>query len=169
MHMNGTLRGVLETLDRWIGVVTRLGMILVIPVSALLFLQWPLRGIVQAYSREANDLAQWLFALYVSIALVAATRDHTHLAADAYAQRFEPRTSARLSRAAALLALVPWSLFMLYAAWPGVVQSVLQWEAFPETTNPGYFLIKVSAALLAILTLLQALITTLLPSPQSPQ
>ncbi len=166
--MNRTLRGALEGLDRGIGMITRLGMILVLPVSALLFLQWPLRGIVHAYSREANDLAQWLFALYVSIALVAATREHTHLAADAYAQRFSPRARARLSRLAALFALVPWSLFLLVAAWPGLVQSVLQWEAFPETTNPGYFLIKVSAALLALLTLLQAVVSSLLDPAQSP-
>jgi len=52
----------------------------------LLFLQWPLRDLVQAYSREANDLAQVLFALYVSIALTQATRQRTHLATDALAR-----------------------------------------------------------------------------------
>ena len=31
---------------------------LVLPVSLLLFLQWPLRDLVQAYSIESNDLAE---------------------------------------------------------------------------------------------------------------
>ena len=46
---------------------------LALPLSLLLFLQWPLRELVQAYSREANDLAQCLFALYVSVAILCAT------------------------------------------------------------------------------------------------
>lgn len=41
--------------------------ILVLPLSLLLFMHWPLRELVQAYSREANDLAQLLFALATSL------------------------------------------------------------------------------------------------------
>ncbi len=46
-----------------------------LPVALILFLQWPLRDFVRAYSREANDLGQWIFALYVSLALTFATRE----------------------------------------------------------------------------------------------
>ena len=148
----------LVALDRTVDAITTAGLVVVLPVSFLLFLQWPLRDLVQAYSREANDLAQWLFALYVSLAITYATRRHSHLAADAFAQRYPARVRGRLARLASLLVLLPWSLFILYAGWPALVQSVLQREAFPESFNPGYFLIKASTWLLALLVLLQAVV-----------
>ena len=43
--------------------------------ALILFLQWPLRDFVQWGSREANDLGQWIFALYVSLAVTFATRE----------------------------------------------------------------------------------------------
>src|SRR5262245_59361455 len=103
----------LLALDRVLGVVVAGGLILVLPVSLLLFLQWPLREIVQAYSREANDVAQALFAIYVSFAITYATRRGTHLAVDALAHRYSPRARARMQRIGSLLVLVPWSLFTL--------------------------------------------------------
>ena len=148
----------LDALDRVLGAIAAAGLILVLPVSLLLFLQWPLRELVQAYSREANDLAQMLFALYVSIAITYATRRHAHLAADAIAHRYSPGVRSVLVRVAALLVLVPWSLFILYAAWPIVLQSVVQLKAFPETFNPGYFVVKLAVAVLALLVFLQAVI-----------
>jgi len=141
-----------------IGAVSAAALALVLAVSLLLFLQWPLRDLVQAYSREANDLAQWLFALYVSVAITHATRTRSHLAADAVARRYSPARRALLYRLASLFVLVPWAAFMLYAAGPMVLQSVLQMERFPETYNPGYFIIKAAVALAALLVLLQALV-----------
>src|SRR5438067_13859966 len=91
--------------------------VLVLPVSFLLFLQWPLREWLHAYSREANDLAQILFAVYVSVAITAATRAYTHLAAGVGTRRSGGRVQRALTRFAALLVLVPWSSFVLYAAW----------------------------------------------------
>ena len=152
----------LAVLDRLLAIITSAAVALVLPVSFLLCVQWPLRELVQAYSREANDLAQWLFALYVSVAITYATRTRSHLAADALARRYRPLIRARLARIASLLVLLPWSAFILYAAWPALVQSVAQLEAFPETFNPGYFLIKASVWLLALLVLLQALLDLLL-------
>jgi hypothetical protein len=54
---------------------------LVLPLALLLFVQWPLRDLVGAFSRQANDIAQWLFALYLAFALREATRRGAHLAA----------------------------------------------------------------------------------------
>jgi TRAP-type C4-dicarboxylate transport system permease small subunit len=136
---------------------------LVLPVALLLFLQWPLRELVHGYSAQANDLAQWLFALYVSVALTDATRDGSHLAADSFAQRYAPATRRRLVRGAALLVLVPWSLFILIVGWPVVAQSVAQLESFPDTYDPGYFIVKASGWLLALLVLLQALLDAARP------
>ncbi len=57
--------------------------------------------------------------------------------------------------------LIPWSLFLLYASWPLLAQSVRQWEAFPDTFNPGYWALKLAVGLMALLVLLQALLTVL--------
>jgi TRAP-type mannitol/chloroaromatic compound transport system permease small subunit len=153
----------LDRLNRVLGAITACGLVLVLPVSLLLFLQWPLREMVQIYSREANDLAQILFALYVSVAITYASRHRSHLAADAFAHRYSPRIRARLARIAAAAVLIPWSIFTMYAAWPVVSQSVRELEAFPDTYNPGYFVIKLAVALLALLVLLQAIVDVLRP------
>jgi TRAP-type C4-dicarboxylate transport system permease small subunit len=142
--------------------------ILVLPFSLLLFLQWPLREWLHAYSREANDLAQILFALYVSVAITAATRAHTHLAAAVGARRSGGRLQRVLKRFAALLVLAPWSSFVLYASWTSVIQSVRQLEGFPETYNPGYFLIRIALVTLALLVLVQAIADALRPPRAGP-
>jgi TRAP-type mannitol/chloroaromatic compound transport system permease small subunit len=152
----------LAGLNRFLAVIVSAGMVLVLPLSLLLFLQWPLRDLVQAYSREANDLAQCLFALYVSLAIVYATRRSSHLAVDAWAYRYPARTRAWLLRAGTLCALLPWSVFIMYVGWPMVLQSITGLEKFPDTFNPGYFLIKGSAMLLALLVSLQAVVDVLI-------
>jgi hypothetical protein len=42
-------------------ILSFLASLLVIPLALLLFIQWPLREWVQAYSRQANDMGQILF------------------------------------------------------------------------------------------------------------
>lgn len=150
-------------LDAVLRAAMRCGLWLVLPVSLLLFLQWPLRELVQAYSREANDLAQVLFALYAGIAITYATRRDSHLAIEVFAARRPARARAIVARVAAALVLVPWSAFLLYAGWPIFVQSVHEFEGFPETFNPGYWVLKLAVALMAVLVLLQAIATVLAP------
>jgi len=150
-------------LDRLVAAILSAGSWLLLPVVALLFLQWPLREFVGSLSREANDLGQWLFALYVAMAFTAATRAHTHLAADAVARSYSDRTRAIIARLGALIGLLPWALFVLLAGAKLVIPSVRMLEAFPDTYNPGYFLIKLALWLLAGLVLLQAIIDILRP------
>lgn len=138
--------------------------ILVLPLSVLLFVQWPLRDVVQAYSREANDLAQLLFAFYVSIAVTAATRHHVHLAADALARGYPQRLRRTLAVVASLAVVVPWALFVIWAAWPSVWHSTLALERFPDTFNHGYFLLRIALVLLALVALLQAIVDAFRPS-----
>lgn len=157
-RLAGTWLRLLARLDDLLGKVMRYGALLVLPVSVLLFLQWPLRDVVQAYSREANDLAQVLFALYVSLALTHATRQRTHLATDALAHRLPHAWRLRIARLAPTLVLIPWSLFILAASAPSVWEALRQLEGFPDTYNPGYFLVKAGLWLLALMVLLQALI-----------
>lgn len=152
--------------DRTVAGLIATGQWLVLPVSLLLFLQWPLRDLLHAYSTAANDLAQWLFALYVSLAVTAATRGRTHLAAASFAQRYSPRTRDLIAKAAALLYVLPWSSFVLGAGMPDAWRSLRMLEAFPESYNPGYFLVKASAMLLAAMLLVQGIIEVLRPAPK---
>src|SRR5205809_4054172 len=108
-------------LDRALSQVLRALKWLVIPISLLLFLQWPLRDYIQAYSREANDLGQWLFALYVAAAVTAATRAGTHLAVDTVAKRYRPWTRRLLRHICNLVALGPWALLILVMGTPPIV------------------------------------------------
>jgi TRAP-type mannitol/chloroaromatic compound transport system permease small subunit len=148
----------LDALDRLVRAAIGAGQWLVVPVLVLLFAQWPLRDLLRAYSREANDLGQIFFALYVAIALTAATRAGTHLAADALARSYPARVRIRIVRLGALFGLLPWAIFMLFAGRKIVWWSVEQLEAFPDTFNPGYFVIKGAMALLALLVIAQAIL-----------
>ena len=130
---------------------------LVLPIGVLLFLQWPLRDLLRAWSQKANDLAQWLFALYVAVALTQATRTRMHLAIAGFSRRFTPRTCDKIGRIGIALGLLPWAALVLVVGSPSVWQSLRQLERFSDTTNPGYFLIKFSALLLAVLMLAQGL------------
>ena len=145
-------------LDRLVAAILGAGKWLLLPVVLLLFLQWPLRDIARAWSREANDLGQWLFALYVAMCFTAATRAHTHLAADTVARLYSERTRDRLARFGAAFGLMPWALYVIVGGANLVVLSVKVLEAFPDTSNPGYFFIKLALWLLAGLILLQAVI-----------
>jgi len=151
----------MRALDRCVAAAVRGAAVLVLPLAFLLFLQWPLREIVQAGSRQANDFAQVLFALYVAAAVTAATREHAHLASDLLAQRYSPRWRAWLARAAALFVTAPAAAFILWSSAAPTWQSVLGLERFPETVNPGYFLVRLAVFVLAALLLAQALLDAL--------
>ena len=153
----------LSALERGVAWIVRAAAVLVLPVSLLLFLQWPLRDLVHAGSREANDLAQILFALYVSVALTAATRDRGHLAADLLARRYSARVRELLWRIACVVIAIPASLFVLWSGAQTTWFSLVQLEHFPETMNPGYFLVRLAAFILAALVLVQAVLDVVRP------
>ena len=144
-------------LDRLIAGLLRLAGWLVLPIVVLLFLQWPLRDIFRVYSREANDLGQWIFAIYVAVSVTCATRARTHLGTDAVDRFYPGKIRQALTRFGAAL-LVPWALFVLIGSKDIVLNSVRGLEAFPDTNNPGYFLIKTALWILAALMLGQAAI-----------
>jgi TRAP-type mannitol/chloroaromatic compound transport system permease small subunit len=139
---------------------------LVLPLALLLCAQWPLRELVQAWSRETNDLAQVLFALYAAVAVTAASAAEVHLAAHRPAADGRPPSTARVWALAACV--LPWAAFVLWSAWPSIWASWLQLEKFPDTLNPGYFLIRSAAWLLALLALLHALARLLRPRRTAP-
>ena len=153
--------GWIARVDKALGASIAAGRWLVLPVALILFLQWPLRDFVQHGSREANDLGQWIFALYVSLALTFATRERAHLAVDAIAHDYPAAVRGTISRWGGFACVAPWALFMIWTIGPTAWRSALMLEKFSETMNPGYFLIKVAALLLAVLALAQALIDVL--------
>jgi hypothetical protein len=124
---------------------------LLLPLAALLFAQWPLREVVQAFSRQANDAAQVLFALAMAFGVTHASRTGTHLVAG-----HAPR-SARFLAAGTAACVLPWAIFTLANATGPVWESIRTLERFPETLTPGYFLIRVALWLLVAMVLLQAL------------
>jgi TRAP-type mannitol/chloroaromatic compound transport system permease small subunit len=148
----------IDRIDHLVDSITAAARWLVLPVALILFLQWPLRDFVRAGSREANDLGQWIFALYVSLAVTFATRERAHLAVDAIAHDYPGAVRGAIARWGGLLCVAPWCLFMLWTTWPTAQRSALMLEKFPDTGNVGYFMIKVAAVLLALLALVQALL-----------
>jgi TRAP-type mannitol/chloroaromatic compound transport system permease small subunit len=148
----------IRRLDRLVGMSVAAGQWLALPLIALLFLQWPLRDIVRGYSREANDLGQVIFAIYVAISVTAATRAGTHLCADALARRYSLRLRAVLRVIGILLGLVPWALFVVFASKGLVLSSFTSLEGFPDTNNPGYFILKSALWIMSILVLAQAVV-----------
>jgi hypothetical protein len=99
-------------------------------VAAVIFAR-----LFQVYSREANDLGQWLFALYVAGAVTAATRAGTHLAVDTLARRY-PRWLRGSWRTVAMW----WrsgrgrsSSLPPARRW---LPSIAHWERFPDPGNP---------------------------------
>jgi TRAP-type mannitol/chloroaromatic compound transport system permease small subunit len=153
----------LHGLDRLIGWLIAGAKWLALPLITLLFLQWPLRDFVRAWSREANDLGQVAFALFVALSVTAATRAHTHLAADLVAQRYSPRARRWLERLGAALGLLPWAVFVLIASRSAVLTSVRLHESFQDSGNPGYFLIKIALWVMALAITGQALVDIVRP------
>jgi TRAP-type mannitol/chloroaromatic compound transport system permease small subunit len=153
----------LRYLDRFVHTILEGAKWLALPVVLLLFLQWPLRSVAGPISREANDLGQWLFALYIAIAITAATRANTHLAADMLARRYPLGWRRLLARLGAALGLIPWALFVLITSKSIVISSVLALELFPDTFNPGYFIIKLALWLLALLILCEGILELFAP------
>ena len=157
-------------LDQLVASILAAAKWLALPIVVLLFLQWPLRSIIGLYSREANDLGQWLFALYVAASIAAATRAKAHLAADTIARNYSRATREWLARAGALFGLIPWSIIVLATSWSIVRDSALLLERFPDTGNPGYFIIKLALVLMALLVLIEGLLELMPPArPPSSQ
>ena len=159
----------MRALDRCVAAAVSGAGVLVLPLAFLLFVQWPLREVIQAGSRQANDAGQVLFALYVAAAITAATRSHSHLAADLAAHRYPQRVRTLLLRAASLLVAAPAAAFVLASSAAATWQSILQLERFPETLDPGYFLVRLAAFALAALVLAQALLDAFAPGDRAPR
>src|SRR6185295_16794058 len=97
----------IDRIDRTVARLLAAARWLVLPVTLFLFLQWPLRDFVQWGSRETNDAGQWIFAFYVSAAVSFASRERAHLAVDAIAHGYPPRTRDAIARFGGFLCVAP--------------------------------------------------------------
>ena len=157
--------GWLQRLDRLIGHTVAAAQWLALPLVLLLFLQWPLRDIVRCCSREANDLGQVIFAVFVAVSVTAATRAGMHLAADTLAHRYSPRARVWIKRVGTAVSVLPWAVFVIVSGASYMIPSVRGLEAFADTGNPGYFIIKAALWVMALLIAAQAAIDILRPLP----
>ncbi|MBV8922420.1 TRAP transporter small permease subunit [Bradyrhizobium sp.] len=158
------MTGPLRILDRLIGAIVAAAKWLALPLVLLLFLQWPLRDMVRAYSREANDLGQVVFALFVAVSVTAATRARTHLAADLLARHYSARTRHHFARIGAAIGLLPWAAFILIVSRSTVLSSLEHLESFQDSGNGGYFFIKLALWLMAAVVIAQAVVDLFRPS-----
>jgi TRAP-type mannitol/chloroaromatic compound transport system permease small subunit len=142
-------------IDKILASLCAVASFMAMPLALLLFAQWPLRELLQAYSREANDVGQIVFAFYVAVAVTAASRGHVHLASfkPSHQGPHRPRWHAW----AVLVCTAPWAIFMLWAGWPLIAGSLASLERFGETLTPGYFLIKLAMGWMVLLILLEGI------------
>lgn len=132
---------------------------LILPIALFLFLQWPMREIIRAYSRETNDAGQILFAFYVAVSLAAATRAGAHLTPGNIAGRYPPWLHRALAVAGVGLAILPWLAFLWWSSWPIVTSSLASLERFQDSGNQGYFLIKLALWVLIVVLGLASLVS----------
>jgi len=143
----------------WIRALFLLFALLVIPIVLLLFAQWPLRDLIQAGSRLANDMGQLSFGLYMATAVTAASVAGVHLACHLPGRGSiggEAVEGSRWRGWALLLCVAPWALMILVTYGGTVVQSVRSLEGFPDTGHPGFFLLRLGVLWMALLVLIHA-------------
>ena len=150
-----------KTADRLIGGIVTIAKWLALAVALLLFAQWPLREVVGAYSREANDLGQCLFALFVAASVTAATRSGRHIAADGISAGYRLSTRRMLQIAGILLGVLPWAVFVAVTAWSSIYRSTAVLERFQDTGNQGYFIVKLALIPLLVLMIGQSIVDLL--------
>jgi hypothetical protein len=157
----------MQRLRQWLDALTRAFMPLALLVTLLLWLQWPLRDLVGAGALQANDLAQWLFALYVALAVRHAGVRGAHLVARTQAHRpgatWHAALLGALRQRGAAVCVLPWAAYVLCTSAGPAWQALPGLERFPETLNPGYFMIRLALLLLAALLVLQALLDLFMP------
>lgn len=151
-------------LDRTTGLVAWL----VLPLAVLLFAQWPLRDLIGAWSRQANDVAQWIFALYVAFAVRAATRAKAHMATSIDVVGPQPAWRKVVDRFGEAVLVLPWAIFVLVSGAAPTWRSVIGLEAFSDTFDPLYFVIRLSAWLLALVVSLEAILVLLRAGEDAP-
>jgi TRAP-type mannitol/chloroaromatic compound transport system permease small subunit len=151
------LRQLADSLSAIVDLAGRCASWLCLPVIMLLFLQLPLRDIVQAGNNTDNDFGQIIFANFFMVGIPFAMRHDAHVRVDILHQHFSKRARAIIELAGTVLFTLPWLALLAWYSLPIVLNSLAQTEKFAETYTPGYFILKLGLFFFVVLAGLQAI------------
>ena len=122
---------------------------LTLPVVLLvvfLWAQWPMRVFASGNPRLINDMGQIAFAYFWVMAFAIACLSQSHLQ---ISNNAAPTKKGRRAWTGFVLSL-PWAIFLVYSAWPLLINSWHENEKFPDSYSPGFYLIKLALILLPV-------------------
>ena len=124
-------------------------LVLGLPIFLLvvfLWVQWPMRVFTTGNPRLINDMGQIAFACFWVIAFGIACLTQSHLQ---ISNNVATRKAAQRALSSFVLSL-PWAIFLVYSAWPLLINSWHENEKFPDSYSPGFYLIKLALILLPV-------------------
>ncbi len=116
---------------------------LVLAVVVLVWVQNPLRELRLGGDILANDMGQLAHAAVFMIGAGYAWRWQSLVRVDILFQRVGPRTQAMVNLVGVFLLLLPWLAMVAWVSLPLALAALRIRETFPDTGNPGHFLMKV--------------------------
>ncbi len=122
---------------------------LALPIFLLivfLWAQWPMRVFANGNPRLINDMGQIAFAYFWVMAFAIACLSQSHLQ---ISNNAAPTKKGRRAWTGFVLSL-PWAIFLVYSAWPLLINSWHENEKFPDSYSPGFYLIKLALILLPV-------------------
>lgn len=122
---------------------------LALPIVLLvvfLWAQWPMRVFASGNPRLINDMGQIAFAYFWVMAFAIACLSQSHLQ---ISNNAAPTKKGRRAWTGFVLSL-PWAIFLVYSAWPLLINSWHENEKFPDSYSPGFYLIKLALILFPV-------------------
>ena len=122
---------------------------LTLPIVLLvvfLWAQWPMRVFASGKPRLINDMGQIAFAYFWVMAFAIACLSQSHLQ---ISDNAAPTKKGKRAWTGFVLSL-PWAIFLVYSAWPLLINSWHENEKFPDSYSPGFYLIKLALILLPV-------------------
>ena len=122
---------------------------LALPIVLLvvfLWAQWPMRVFASGNPRLINDMGQIAFAYFWVMAFAIACLSQSHLQ---ISNKAAPTKKGRRAWTGFVLSL-PWAIFLVYSAWPLLINSWHENEKFPDSYSPGFYLIKLALILFPV-------------------
>ena len=122
---------------------------LALPIVLLvvfLWAQWPMRVFASGKPRLINDMGQIAFAYFWVMAFAIACLSQSHLQ---ISNNAAPTKKGKRAWTGFVLSL-PWAIFLVYSAWPLLINSWHENEKFPDSYSPGFYLIKLALILLPV-------------------
>lgn len=157
MNPPGTALQVLaDRLERVVDYVGRTAAWLVLAVVFLLFLQNPLRELVGRGQFVANDMGQLSHAAVFMLGVAYAWRWDRQVRVDLLYGRMGERGRAAVNLLGTAFLLLPWLALVAWDAVPSAWQSWQLLERFPESSSPGFFVMKSIIVAFVLLLGLQA-------------